>query len=503
MHTEVPRRGSVMVSRSVSVSLSVVSVRVAVSVMAVLARARTVRIRLWHDCLHFRHGNHGEVAAEQEEERKEEAERADHRSNVDPRWREHVPRAWEEVVGQARDDDHKALEPHADVHKDREHEHERDAGADLLEPEELRRDHVAADHDPVRPPVLTERAVDERELLVHRARVPRDEELHRVRVADHATGHEDDLVHVVEVAQRDEVLETEEFTRRNRERDHHREAGEDCASDEVRREDRGVPTGQLRGREVERNDRVHRENERRRERSKDEVGALVAVPVAVRAAPTEAEEAVTELLDLALRAIAQGCKVRHHARVPEEERHGEVGRNCEHVPEERRAELRPHFHLVRDREEPVRKPHATNVDARERTCADDCEDRHRFGEAVDARAPLLTEQEEDRADERACVTDADPEHEVRDVVGPHDGVVETPHANTREDEVADARAEDAQESERGRECDVPSKRRLLGFVHAADRRGDFAELVHVEDKRRAFTGTVDGVVGHASERMIL
>jgi hypothetical protein len=31
---------------------------------------------------------------------------------------------------------------------------------------------------------------------------------------------------------------------------------------------------------------------------------------------------------------------------------------------------------------------------------------------------------EDRADERACVTDADPEHEVRDVVGPHDRVVE-------------------------------------------------------------------------------
>jgi hypothetical protein len=40
--------------------------------------------------------------------------------------------------------------------------------------------------------------------------------------------------------------------------------------------------GRLRGREVERHDRVHRENERRRERWRgSRSGALVAVPVAV------------------------------------------------------------------------------------------------------------------------------------------------------------------------------------------------------------------------------
>jgi hypothetical protein len=40
-------------------------------------------------------------------------------------------------------DDHEALEPHADVDHERDHEHHRDAGAQLLEPEQLGRDDVA------------------------------------------------------------------------------------------------------------------------------------------------------------------------------------------------------------------------------------------------------------------------------------------------------------------------------------------------------------------------
>ena len=43
-----------------------------------------------------------------------------------------------EVTVQRRHDDHEALEPHADVHDDRDHEADRDARAQTLRPEQLR-----------------------------------------------------------------------------------------------------------------------------------------------------------------------------------------------------------------------------------------------------------------------------------------------------------------------------------------------------------------------------
>ena len=51
------------------------------------------------------------------------------------------------------------------------------------------------------------------------------------------------LRHVLEVPHGQEVFEVVEDAQRNRERQHHREAGVDGAGDEVRREDRGVPAG--------------------------------------------------------------------------------------------------------------------------------------------------------------------------------------------------------------------------------------------------------------------
>ena len=127
------------------------------------------------------------------------------------------------------------------------------------------------------------------------ARVPGDEELHPVRVANEAARHEDDLVHQLEVLDRDEALHPVDGARDERERHDHREAAEDGAGDEVRREDRRVPAGDDRRGEVERNDRVDGEDQRRRERGEDQVRALVVLPVAVRAAPAEREEAVDEL----------------------------------------------------------------------------------------------------------------------------------------------------------------------------------------------------------------
>ena len=69
------------------------------------------------------------------------------------------------------------------------------------------------------------------------------------------------------------------------------------------------------------------------------------------------------------------------------------------------------------------------MDEREHARADHREQRHRFGESVDAGAPLLLEEEKDGADQRAGVADADPPDEVDDAERPADGDVVSPRAD--------------------------------------------------------------------------
>src|SRR5690625_651397 len=161
------------------------------------------------------------------------------------------------------------------------------------------------------------------------------------------------------------------------------------------------------------------------------------LPAAMRSAPAEGEEAIDALAKEALRAIAKRREVRDEPDEPEDHRDGEVGADREHVPKERALEVRPDVHLVRDREEIIVEPGATGMERREDTRAEDGEDRHRFGEAVDARPPVLPKEEEDGGDERPCVADADPPNEVGDIPGPISRGVITPDANADRDEVGD------------------------------------------------------------------
>ena len=90
----------------------------------------------------------------------------------------------------------------------------------------------------------------------------------------------------------DDVVELEDGARRDHERHDHREARVDRAGDEVRRKDGRVPPGQLRDREVEADDAVNREDERRRQTAEDEVADPVVSPVPRVAAPPEREDSV-------------------------------------------------------------------------------------------------------------------------------------------------------------------------------------------------------------------
>ena len=212
---------------------------------------RPMRIGLRHGGLHFRDRDHWQISTEQKEECSKQSKRAQHGSHVNPCWREEVPTGGKKIIGKAGDNNHEALEPHSNVHHQTHCEHHWNAGADALEPEQLWRDHVATDHDPIRPPILSEGAVHESKSLVHGAGIPRNEELHGVGVPNHASCDQDNFVHVVQVAQRDEILQAEKLARRNRKRDHHGKTTEDGTRDKVWREDGGVPTRNLADCEIE------------------------------------------------------------------------------------------------------------------------------------------------------------------------------------------------------------------------------------------------------------
>ncbi len=98
-----------------------------------------------------------------------------------------------------------------------------------------------------------------------------------------------------------------------------------------------------------------------------------------------------------LGAIAERREVGNETDEPEERGHRSVGGHGEHVPNQRAPEVRPESHRVRIREEPVdRQPGPAGVDEWEQRRAGHGEERHRFREPVDRRAPVLFEEQEDR-----------------------------------------------------------------------------------------------------------
>ncbi len=249
--------------------------------------------------------------------------------------------------------------------------------------------------------------------------VPRDEELGEIRTADHERGEQTELRRGVEVVERDVVLEVEPATQRDDDREDHSDAGEDRAGNEVRREDRRVPARASRHREVERDDGVHREHERRRERGEEQIGAREVPPLAIGVPPAEAtarEDALAHRIRLPVAQHRESGISPMYRKVRGDR---EVREDREHVPHERALELRPDEPPVRIRNQPEELPRPPEVQNREESGRHDGEHRHRFGAAVDRRAESGAEQIQNRRDQRSGVTDTDPEDEGDDVHAPH------------------------------------------------------------------------------------
>ena len=102
--------------------------------------------------------------------------------------------------------------------------------------------------------------------------------------------------------------------------------------------------------------------------------------------------------------------------------------------------------------------------------ADDRENRHRFRRTVDARPPVLTEQKQDRRNQRTRVTNTDPEHEVHDRPRPEHRAHVTPDTNPLVNQEGDQGQKHHRRERREPKQDPPNPRlRILG--HSANHLG--------------------------------
>src|SRR5208337_4989915 len=131
-------------------------------------------------------------------------------------------------------------------------------------PENLRDKNVAAEQRHVRQPIRPVKPVPEQERIELAAAVPTHERLHAIAVGNDEAGGEHDLGRVLEMPCGDEILESVDRADRNRETKHHGETGIDGARNKVWGEDRSVPAGDDADGEIEADDRVYGEHQRRR-----------------------------------------------------------------------------------------------------------------------------------------------------------------------------------------------------------------------------------------------
>ena len=293
-------------------------------------------IRLRQNSFHFGNRDDRQESQEEQEIHQEEPKTPDKRHDIDPRRVKHVPSARYEVTRQGSDDNHKSLEPHPSINEVTDEEDDKPVLPHFFKPENLGRYHVAEHHGHVRPDIRTVlNAQHEGIQLKLVAAIPSNKQFTEVRVTHDRPGQQNDLCHVVDVLPCQQVLKTIDFADGEHESQHHGESTEDGASDEVRREDGGMPARNDGSREVERNDGVHRKHQRCREGGQQQVRHFVMVPLAVPTAPSQREQSIESFFNAGFAAVAYCPQIRNQSEVPEKHRHREVRRNGEHVPKQR------------------------------------------------------------------------------------------------------------------------------------------------------------------------
>src|SRR5213079_1799609 len=128
---------------------------------------RLAALRRGQHLFHLGDRHRREVLHEQQEPHEEPAEAPCHDAPVRPRGIvRRVGEPLERLARERHDDDHEALEPHPDIHEDRDHEQRQDARADVLAPQQPRQEPVADVHGPAGPPERPEGPIPEGGALV-------------------------------------------------------------------------------------------------------------------------------------------------------------------------------------------------------------------------------------------------------------------------------------------------------------------------------------------------
>ena len=122
-----------------------------------------------------------------------------------------------------------------------------------------------------------------------------------------------------------------------------------------------MPARQERHGKIEAHNAVHRHHQRCGQPRQEQVGYLVAMPVARRPAPPHRQHAVDDPAHGALRAVAKRGEVWNETNIPKEQRDGAVGGDGKEVPDQRTAKLRPDIHRIGIWDQPVEKPRAPQV----------------------------------------------------------------------------------------------------------------------------------------------
>src|SRR5947207_15208079 len=116
---------------------------------------------------------------------------------------------------QSAHDDNETLEPHSGVHTHADEIDDENIAPAPAEPEELWRKALAKEHaHPPVPPIRPEHAVPESEALILIAAVPGYEKFREVGVGNDRARQQNDLRHLVDVLERDDVVQFERRARR-------------------------------------------------------------------------------------------------------------------------------------------------------------------------------------------------------------------------------------------------------------------------------------------------
>ena len=116
-------------------------------------------------------------------------------------------------------------------------------------------------------------------LLEHRAAVPSDEELGGIGETNHGAGGEQNLTDILQVLLGHHLFQAVPLAAGHDQRDDHRKTTEHGPRDEVGGEDSRVPARELAHGEVETNNRVHAEHQRRGQRGQQHVRFLIHPPL--------------------------------------------------------------------------------------------------------------------------------------------------------------------------------------------------------------------------------